>query len=329
MQVSPALAQLLADRRKALNGKVAAARSRDPGLDTAALSTFLIDPLDPLLGSVLTARPDGGMAFLDAGFDMALALVGHGWAGDGTRGDFVRHVWRELAPQLAHLIAGNPRETLGALTNAAIKLAGIPGVRLADWFSSMRALAGEVKSAADLRGLVILAGWRTGAAQLRAAALAVELDPAIACRAVGAASDADWEQLKQAFQAQRWWTPDRSTPPQGHRLGRFTGFGGNFSEPPQLAVLQDSFILASSGRHFVLEADAYGATIRRTSAEHFAQASPAQPCALAPGNQLRADDRLVPCAWPQDGLKIAMTADSMAVVSPYSHAVQVLPKVLP
>ena len=329
MRVSAALADLLADRRRILNGKVASTRSRNPGFDTTALSAFLIDPLDPLLAAVLTVRPDGGMAFLDAGFDMALTLVENGWAREGARGDIVRQVWHELGPRLATVIAINPRETLGALTNAAITLAGTPEVRLADWFANMHALANEVRSATEMRDLVVLAGWRAGAAQLRSAALTVKLDPTLACRAVGAAPDADWGQLVQAYQAQRWWTPDRSTPPDGHHLGRFTGFGGRFPQPPQLAVLQNSFILSSGGRSFVLEADGYGATLRLTLAEDFAAADPAQPHRLIEGNKLRIDDRMVPCAWPQDGLKAAITADSMAIVSPYSHAVQIMPRALP
>ena len=62
MPVSAPLADLLADRRAGLNARVAMARSRQPNLDTAALSAFLRDPVDPLLGHVLRERPDGGAA---------------------------------------------------------------------------------------------------------------------------------------------------------------------------------------------------------------------------------------------------------------------------
>lgn len=329
MKVSPALAQLLADRRKAFNGKVASLRSRNPGFDTAALSAFLIDPLDPLLARVLEARPDGGAAFVDAGFDMALALVEHGWAGNGPRGTIIGHLWRELAPAMAPMIAANPRETIGALSNSAIKLAGLPEVRLADWIACLRQLGASAASPQELRSLAIIAAWRSGAAHLRAAALAAAINPELACAIVGAAAGAEWSELTERFAAQRWWTPDGSTPANGHRLGRFIGFGGDLAEPPELSVIDDNFILSSGGKHFMLEADGFGAVLRRAGADYAAAAKPATPARLDAQNQLRADDRMVPCDWPANGLMLAVTSDSMAVVSSHSHAVMVFPRAMP
>lgn len=325
MAASLALAQLLADRRKTFNGRVATARTRSPGFDTTVFSDFLTSALDPLLGAVLTARPEGGAAFVDAAFDMAVALTEQGCTGEQARAKVVGEVWREVAPGLAPLIAANPRETLGPLTNAAIKLAGEPSVNLADWLNTLQRLGGQASSGGELRALAILAAWRSGAAHLRDAALTAEIDPALACAAVGALAGDDWAQLAARFAADRWWTPDRSAPQDGHRLGAFTGFGGRFVQPPRLGVLGESFILSSAGEHFLLEADAYGATLRTVTPEQGAAAVPAASAALE-GGYLRMSDRLVPCEWPQDGLRSAATADSIALVSPLSYAVRVLPK---
>jgi hypothetical protein len=79
----------------------------------------------------------------------------------------------------------------------------------------------------------------------------------------------------------------------------------------------------------MLEADAYGATLRPVSREDGEAAAPARAAALAKGNLLRADDRTVSCDWPADGLSLAQNADSIAIVSPLSHAVRVLPRALP
>ena len=328
MAASPALAQLLADRRKTFNGRVATARTRSPGFDTAAFSAFLTSALDPLLGAVLAARPAGAAAFVDAAFDMVVALTEQGWAGEQPRAKVVGELWRDVAPGMAPLVAANARETLGPLTNAAIKLAGEPGVKLADWLDTLRRFAGQAGSGRELRALAIVAAWRSGAAHLRGAALAAEIDPALASAAVGAEASADWAQLVESFAADRWWTPDLSAPQDGHRLGAFTGFGGRFVEPPRLGMLGESFILSSAGEHFLLEADAYGVTLRPVTPEQSAATVPASRATLE-GGHLRTVDRLVPCEWPQDGLRSAATADSVALVSPLSYAVRVLPQVLP
>jgi hypothetical protein len=329
MRVSPALAQFLADRRKTFNGRVASLLSRNPGFDTAALSAFLVNELDPLLARIIEVRPDGGAAFVDAAFDMALALVEQGCAGDGPRGRIVGQIWRDIAPAMAALVSSNPRETLGALSNAAIKLSALSGVDRSGWLRRLRQLADRVTSPRDLRSLTIIAAWRSGAAHLRTAALTAEIDPALACAAVGALPTAQWPALVEQFTAQRWWTPDGSTPPNGHRIGKFIGFGGDFAVPPQLGVFDNHFILSSADRHFLLEADGYGAILRRAEPEQAGASTPAAPARLHQGNQLRADDRLVPCDWPNDGLTIATTSESMAIVSPHSHSVHIFPRTMP
>ncbi len=329
MRVSPALAQLLADRRKTFNGRVASLLSRNPGFDTVALSAFLVEVLDPLLARVIEVRPDGGAAFVDAAFDMALALVEQGCAGDGPRGQIVRRMWLEIAPAMAPLIASNPRETLGALSNAAIKLATLSGFDRKGWMGRLQDLSAQASNPKELRSLTVLAAWRSGAAHLRTAALAADIDPALACAAVGAPRDAHWPDLVDRFTAQRWWTPDGSTPPNGHRLGQFIGFGGDFATPPHLSMFDDHFILSSADRHFLLEADGFGAILRRAEPEQAAAATPASHAQLHGDTQVRADDRLVPCDWPEDGLSIAATSESIALVSRHSHTVRIFPRTMP
>lgn len=329
MPVSSALAQLLADRRKTFNARVARVRSQVPSFDTAAFSHFLFTLLDPLLPRILEVRPDGGAAFVDAGFDMGLALVEHGRGGEGPRGAVIGRLWQEVAPAIAVQIAANPRASLGALSNAAIKLAGSPGVNLTDWMTRLAQLGGKTTSPQELRALAIIAAWRSGAAHLRTAALSVAVDSGIAAAAVGASTEAQWPELVEHYAAQRWWTPDGSTPVNGHRLGQFIGFGGAFAEPPRLGVIDNQFVLSSVDQHFVLEADGYGAVLRRVAPDYAAAAVPAGPAHLTPDGHLRSDDRLVACEWSADGLMVAATGDSMAVVSSHAHAVQVFPRILP
>ncbi|MEA1072929.1 hypothetical protein [Sphingomonas sp. LY160] len=326
MPVSSPLADLLADRRAGLNARVAMARSRQPNLDTAALSAFLRDPVDPLLGHVLRERPDGGAAFIDTVFDMALSLVEHGRAGNTPRSAIVLKLWREVAPALAPFVAINPRDSLGALTNAAINLAAVPGVRLDEWLDILARLGGEVRSVPDLRALVILAGWRAGAAHLRDAALGVAIKPALALQAVSAPPDASWDEIVATFRSSRWWRPDGSTPSEGHRVGSFTGLGGRFPVPPALFAFGNAFFARSGDQHFLLDADTYGATLRPVFAEALTDAQPACPAPVTPNRGVEVDGHPLECDLPANGLAMALTDDSIALASPWSYQLRVYPR---
>ena len=98
-------------------------------------------------------------------------------------------------------------------------------------------------------------------------------------------------------------------------------------EPPRLGLLDGAFVLSSAGEHFVLEADGYGATLAPLDPEGAAPAYATEQPLLERG-MLRADDRLVRCEWPQEGLVAARTGDSIAVVSPVSYGVKVFARAL-
>lgn len=329
MALSAALQQHLSDRRKAYNARVANVRMRHPGLATDAFDAFLKDTLDPLLSHVLAAAPDRVAAFVDAGFDMALALTEHGWTGAQPRARIVERVWQEVAPSLAPAIARDPKGTLGALSNAAIQLAGEPGVRLDQWLGLLADLGDRIDSSEDLRGLAVMAAWRSGAAHLRNAALSSPIDPSLACAVTGAADRTDWPVMVAQYQNNRWWTPDRSARSEGHLIGAFTGFGGHFAEPPRLAVADDALIVTSWGRAFLLDADAYGATLRPLAEGEVGNARPSREPAKIRGGAMQAEDRLIRCDWPEEGLVQASTADTTALVSPFSHCVRVFARSLP
>ena len=329
MTVSPVLARLLADGRATFNSRVASVRLRYPGLDTEALDAFLCNLLDPLLNRVVEAEPDCGAAFLDACFDMALALTEHGWTGGRPRARVVERLWQDVAPAIVPAIARDPRVTLGALTNAAIKLASEPAACLDRWMAIMARLGGRAGSPDELRALAVLAAWRSGVAHLREAALEAAIDPAIACEAVGAEGRHDWPVLVEYYRHDRWWTPDRTTRSQGHRLGDFTGFGGRFAEPPRLAQQGAMIVVASGRQYFELAADAYGATLRQLPEDVGRSVPLASHQPALKGRAIQAEDRLVPCQLPQDGLIQATTADTIAVASRLSYSVQVFPRALP
>jgi hypothetical protein len=328
--VSAGFATLLKERRASYNGQVAAARSRMPAFDTAAFSSFLRETVDPLFCAVTEVAPDKPAWVADALFAMAVDLAEHGWIGAAERGSIVERLWGDAGRHLAGAIAAEPRETLGALTNAAIKLGQEPGVRLDEWLGLLAELGGDIGDRAQLRALATLLAWRSGAAHARPSALAAAdtLPPALACRAVGAKDGDDWAEIGKRLRAEPWWAPGGKAA-RAHRVGGFRGFGGSFAEPPKVAAHGGDFVAASGDGRYRLIADAFGATVRRSVFDGPIDGAPdPQGMRRLSGTLLHADDRAIELDGPAEGLAVVESAGSLAVSSPFSHFVRIYPKVL-
>lgn len=329
MTLSPALAEALAARRGRFNARVAAMRHERQGFDTDAFAEAVRDRLDPLVAAVAQAAPDRVAAVVAAAFDMALLLVARGLLGPRARGDVANRVWSDLGPVYAAPIAAAPRVCLGALTNASLRLSATPGVRVDDWLALMAKLARFAMSV-EPRTLALIAAWRAGAAHYREAALAAadEVPEAVALTALGT-SDATWTDIREQLAANRWWTPDGTVPDRGVEVGAFTGFGGLFDRPPEVRAAPEGFHVRSGERHFLLVADAFGVTLHPASADAFDAAD--APCSFPAlrGSALETDDRHVAFDLPAQGLAAPANADTIAVTSPFTHAIRLLPRVRP
>ncbi|MEY2926027.1 MAG: hypothetical protein RL367_504 [Pseudomonadota bacterium] len=327
MAVGAALSRVLAAERKALNARVGAARVRTPGFDLAGFTVFLEQQVDPLASAINALDADATHRCVVALFDMGLDLVGHGLGGASARAPVVNAVWNQIAPHILTLIIADPVESLGVLTNAAVQLSGIDGVRLDSWLATMAQLAGRAADNHALRALAAVAAWLAGAAHYREAALgaAATLPCDLACAAAGAGGS-DWNTIAAGFASNHWWRPgDRS---QGYLFGGFTGFGGRFSQPPRVRAAPQGFLVASGDLTLLLVADAYGATLHPALPQEFASA-PALldgSGATLSGHQVIAGGRTIDLDWPEAGLALACNQDSIAVTSPYAHAIHLLPR---
>ncbi|OHV96556.1 hypothetical protein AKG95_17680 [Janthinobacterium lividum] len=320
--ISPAFASILAGGRAQFNARAVEARRRFPSLDMAAFGAFLLDGVDPLVVAVAAAAPErvGGATL--AAYDMALELVGHGLAGPAAKNPFVNTVWRELAPQFSPLLATAPVEVLGMLSNAAIHIASVAGARPAQWQTGMTAVAPQVGSVAQLRAVGQVLAWRAGVAHFRQGALAAAdtLPPALALAAFGEPG-AQWPQVRAQLLDYPW----RGNA-DGREFGSFTGLGGNFGTPPQVRATDDGFIVRSAERHYLLVADAYGAVLHSATAQEFEQAQTGMPVDVRlDGATLHIGARSIALDLPAGDIALAANAHTLAVTSPWTHAIRLLP----
>ncbi|HEU4818400.1 hypothetical protein [Janthinobacterium sp.] len=320
--ISPAFASLLASGRAQFNARAAEARRRFPSLDMAAFGAFLHDGVDPLIIAVAAAAPErvGGATL--AAYDMALELVGHGLAGPAAKNPFLNTVWRELAPQFAPLLATAPIDVLGMLSNAAIHLGGVAGARPAQWQRELGALAAQVATLAQLRAVGQVLAWRAGVAHFRQGALAAAdtLPPALALAAFGEPG-AHWPQVRAQLLDYPW----RGNA-EGREFGSFSGLGGAFGTPPQVRASADGFVVRSGESHYLLVADAYGAVLHSATAQEFEQAQTSMPAAVRlDGATLQIGARRIELDVPAGDIAIAVNAHTVAVTSPWTHAIRLLP----
>ena len=320
--ISPAFAAILASGRAQFNARAAEARRRFPALDMAAFGAFLHDGVDPLIVAVVAAAPERAGGATVAAYDMALELVGHGLAGPAAKNPFLNTVWRELAPQFSPLLATAPVDVLGMLSNAAIHIASVAGARPAQWQHELVALAAQVATLAQLRAVGQVLAWRAGVAHFRQGALAAAdtLPPALALAAFGEPG-AQWPQVLAQLQANPW----RGNA-EGREFGSFTGLGGDFATPPQVRATDDGFVVRSGERHYLLVADAYGAVLHSATAQEFDQAQTAMPASVKlDGASVHIGARRIELDVPAADIAIAANAHTLAIASPWTHAIRLLP----
>ena len=320
--ISPAFASILASGRAQFNARAVEARRRFPSLDMAAFGAFLHDGVDPLVVAVAAAAPErvGGATL--AAYDMALELVGHGLAGPAAKTPFVNTVWRELAPSFAPLLATAPVDVLGMLSNAAIHIASVSGARPAQWQGELAALAAQIATLAQLRAVGQVLAWRAGVAHFRQGALAAAdtLPPALALAAFGEPG-AHWPQVHAQLLDYPW----RGNA-DGREFGSFTGLGGDFGTPPQVRATEEGFVVRSGERHYLLVADAYGAVLHGATAQEYEQANADMPSSVRlDGATVHLGARSIALDLPAGDIAIAANAHTIAITSPWTHAIRLLP----
>ncbi len=327
MLISQPLAQVLAAGRRQFNQRVDEARRRTPGFDPTAFSSFVQQQLDPVVSAMAATAPARTAAVTLAAYDIGLLLCAQGLAGPSARSPGVNQLWRDVLPALAPRIAELPHDLLGALSNAALHLGTVEGARPTEWLALLRQLGPASETPAQLLALGKVLAWRSGLAQFRLGALqaAATLPEALQRAALQAPSHSDIDAWRGTLEASPWaGHPGR---PEGWTLGRFTGFGGRFSAPPELRVASNGMLLRSGDRHFLAIADACGAVLMPATAQEFDHAAPPKRPASVQwhGQMLVVSGREVPIDLPQEGLVLAASAHTLAVASPYTHTVRLLP----
>lgn len=249
--------QELAHRRERYNAAYAMARRLRPRLDGEQFLHNLRTLVAPILAEL---DAGAGVPLVEPLYDLCLELTGADLFG---RSPAVSEVWRRLLPQAGAVLAESPRRLAAALTNAAYNMEREDLVHLDAWFSKMESCRGLCSGAEEWLQVGQVLAWRYGMAHFRESAIAVgqslpsELRYSLAPNWDSEVRD-PWHSLRAAYQK----------PGVVRRLGSFQGFGGKFRQPPWVAYAGDGRFLVEDGTEsWLLNADAYGATLKRGTGE--------------------------------------------------------------
>lgn len=324
--ISGAFGAALAAHRDRFNARMREARRRTPALAPDVVGAFLQECAAPLVDAVAAQAPARVDAVVDAVYEAALALAARKSIGPGARSQLLAEAWTETFAGFAPLVAAQPAPVLGMLSNAIVYLEGVPGTRPRQWLAEMAALAPRIETAAQLAVVGQIAAWRAGAAHFREGAIgaADNLPAALALAALCAPGGSELQALQLQMIDDPWWRGVGDEAREDIEIGAFTGFGGAFATPPQVRATPDCFMVRSGERCFTLMVDAYGAVLQPAAADDFDHAGAGYLPHTFEGDALQVGERSVAFDLPAAGLALCATRSTVAIVSPFTHAIRLL-----
>jgi hypothetical protein len=334
MPVSAPFGEVLAQRRPEFNARALTMKSRVQGFNGGAFAVFLEQCIDPLIVEIAKLDRDRVAQCVDAAYDIGLELMAHGLGSVSPKAKAIEKMWQMIIPSFAKVIAQDPFECLGMMTNACINMEANRDLRLNDWLLSLGFAANNVATTAQLQAVLKLTAWRAGAAHFRLGALAAgaTLPAQIACACLGQKRDMAWSDFQANFEKDPWWSPDERARTANFCLsvGAFAGFGGRFSAPPIVKACPAGFYVASGPQYYLLIADVYGATFHAVPQDVFTHQRDIEiinPPRLN-GSELTTADRKIDVDLPKSGLALSANQHTIAVTSPFSHMIKLYPRVL-
>ena len=325
--ISAPFAVILAAGRSQFNQRMVEARRRHAALNGEGFSEFLQSCVDPVVCAVAAFDGPRVSAVALAAYDLGLELAGLGLVGPGARSVLVPAVWRTLAPKLASLIAQQPAEVLGLLSNAALYLESIPRTRRHDWLKGMVALAARIESIPQLQASGQIIAWRSGVAHFRSGALeaADRLPEPLALAAFGADGADAWSDLRQRMVDDPWWRPGPGAGVAQHiEIGEFAGLGGEFGEPPEVHAHAGTFTVRSGAAFYLLIADVYGALLHPSDAIEHNVLDAAKGEWKLKANVLHIGQREIDLDLPADSIRVCCNGPTLAITSPYAHSIRLV-----
>jgi hypothetical protein len=270
------LADVLKRGRSEFNARFTAASKADVPIDEEGFRHHLAVTLDPIVRSAAAEFAERTDAVAIALFDLSLGLFTKSLLGPAARYPVIDTAWHDLLPRMPRLMAREPAQVAGAVTNALYNLSRTPGARPQVWSEQMSTIAASCANTGDLLTCGSVLAWRCGMPQYRLSALdkARSMTPLLATQVLGLPAGTAADQIAeviQRLQVNPWVLPQdalnsRATPRELKmvaKAGAFRGFGGQFLAPPKVERVNGELIASDGTGSWRLYADVYNSLLLR------------------------------------------------------------------
>jgi hypothetical protein len=268
--IHPALVEALRADRELLNQRFALRQRAGARIDEKAFQEHLRTTVNELIRDVASVQSERVRAVVNSLFDVSLDLFAAGLLGPNVKHPHVSAAWREILPAATRLLARDPTQVAGCLSNAVDHLAAHPSARPAEWIEQMRKLSPHCDSVARWLDAGKILAWRAGLAQYRPAALRLlrEMPWRLAAHCFDIPDDVtevDWHKWLDRMDADHWLSKiSRQDAPESRSVrivrvtGGFRGFGGPCRRPPTVTVNDGRLFVADGNESWQLLADVFG-----------------------------------------------------------------------
>jgi hypothetical protein len=324
------LAEALKRGRSSFNAKFLAGSKADAPIERQAFQHHLAVTLDPIVRSVAAEFAERTDAVAVALFDLSLDLFAKSLLGPAAKYPAIDSAWRLLLPRMPRLMAREPAQVAGAVTNALYNLSQTPRARPQAWTEQIGVIAATCQSAGDLMACGSVLAWRCGMPQYRESALdkAGSLAPVLATRVLGLPDGTATERIAAVLQSLRvnpWILPQeplnsRAAPRELKLLakaGAFRGFAGQFLAPPKVARVDAELVASDGTATWRLHADIYNSLLLRTEASGLRQSN--NDVQIQADGTVRWKSHVRRFPELANATSIAAVNHTMAVTIPTSH----------
>lgn len=313
--LTPTFKSWLETHRSTLNKLFEVQKALFPSLDQEKVLDLIQNQLQSYAlkkTEINTEQHTNGLYVL---YQTGLSLMGRGlW----DKYPIFAKIWNFVLPNLS-LFDQYPHEALQKLVNAAYNLS-FEKLNTSLWLLGIQRTAHEVHDLKTLETAIVVMAWRSGIVWYRETALAAVAElPESVARALLEVPEAHslafiLENLKRSV----WFRSETGQYDEHWDLGGFSGFDGQFLNPPEITTLQNVLLAKDSENIWEVYADCYGQQFVKFEGAWPGSKTLADPGILEIGNK-----RLRIRSFP-NASTAALTKHFWAITLPNSHHIFLL-----
>ncbi len=278
------LIQLLKENREKLNSLFSFYKFSFPAIEKEVVFFYISFVIEPVFDKNPKRDKEQLSSLLISLYEKILELIGKNYLGNSGRYPFFENKFIQCIEEAGDWVFENPDLYLSSLSNAIINIGSIDIIKLNTWLSKFQKISKKAKNIHELFEAGKVAAWISGMAQYRQKAIEI-------CKSMNIAllettldipnlRNINIENFFSRLEIDPWLSLENAmkenSPKRNFiisRVGNFSGFGGQFLNPPKVELLDQEFILYDKKNFYALFIDFFGSHLQRISKDTYLKLS--------------------------------------------------------